>query len=159
MTQLFPNEQRKELLTNLLLAMGCVKVVVHFAGGGDSGSIEDVYVLDKDTAHLAIDHIELEWEEASDNFDEANTNWVRHYAVRLMPLRDILKQMTESALESTGLDWYNNEGGQGNLYIYPTETPVRVELEVGINYTTTDDHSFDFTNDEESEEENAPTSP
>jgi len=55
-----------------------------------------------------------------------------------------------SALERTGLDWYNNDGGQGTFRIDldAGNEPI-VSLDVGINYIETNDHSFAFDDGEE----------
>lgn len=149
MSSIFPSKEKKELLVNLLLVMGCTKVMVHFAGGGDEGSIESVEVLDKDGNAINIDHVELEWEREIAEADPRTNEWRERTETKLTSMHDILKEITENALEASGLDWYNNEGGQGDFFIYPTETPVRIELDVGINYTATDHHHHDYTDEEE----------
>lgn len=149
MSSIFPSKEKKELLVNLLLVMGCTKVMVHFAGGGDSGSIESVEVFDKDDNAINIDHVELEWQEETNELNPNTNTWVAVNKLNMASLHDILKQVTENALEASGHDWYNNEGGQGDFFIYPTETPVRIELDVGINYTATDHHFHDYTDEEE----------
>ena len=159
MSKIFPSKEKKELLVNLLLAMGCTRVQVHFAGGGDSGSIEDVYVLDKDGSQIGISNVELEWEEESSVFNEHLNQWGKKFETKMMSLDEILREITNQALEESGHDWYNNDGGQGDFNIYPTETPVRIELEIGINYMETTNHLHEYTDEEESEEEDAPISP
>ena len=153
MSGIFPNEEKRELLLNLLTAMGCHKVVVTFSGGGDSGSVEGADVYDKDGNIIDIEGRECEWETSASYLSKETGSWERKSEVKMMSLHDVLKNVTESALEDTQLDWYNNEGGQGQLEIYPLETPVRIELNVGINITTTEDHYFNFSDVEDEEGE------
>jgi hypothetical protein len=35
-------------------------------------------------------------------------------------------------LENTGIDWYNNEGGQGNFIFNPNDGEII--LEIGVNF-------------------------
>ena len=149
----FPNKDRKHLLLTLLKVMGGHKVVVTFGGGGDSGSIENVELFSHDNNPINIEEAEFEWEEESHAFDVVQKEWVTTKQDKIMPLKDILQKITENALEESGLDWYNNEGGQGSLEIDLSEDPPAIILNVGINYTHTEDHMFDLTENEEGEEE------
>jgi 3-methyladenine DNA glycosylase Tag len=64
-----------------------------------------------------------------------------------VPEKDItmvLEQVCYEALSQTGLDWYNNDGGQGTFTVkFDNSGEPVIELEVGVNYTETDTHLFD----------------
>jgi hypothetical protein len=81
--------------------------------------------------------------------DSIKQEWVETDETKLTPVLDVLRDATEIMLEESGLDWYNNEGGQGSLTIQLDQSPPSVVLNVGVNTTTTDDHEFDYTDDEE----------
>jgi len=152
----FPSKDKKKLLMTLLKIMGGAKVCVSFSGGGDSGNIDDAELLDAEGNPIDLKGAEFEWESEESYHDPEEGKWRMRSIVEIMPLNDILVKITEDTLESTDLDWYNNDGGQGQLSIDLTTTPPSIELEVGVNYTHTENHNFDFTETEE--EENAPTS-
>ena len=131
----FPSKDRKELLMTLLKVMGGTKVHVSFSGGGDSGNIDNAELLDSDDKPIDLKGAEFEWESEESYHDPDADKWRMRSIVETMPLNDILVKITEDALESTSLDWYNNEGGQGALTIDLTTTPPSIELSVEINYT------------------------
>jgi hypothetical protein len=73
--------------------------------------------------------------------------WEKRTKEEVMTLEKIAKDLTLQALEDQGLDWYNNDGGQGTLEIDFATSPPTITLDVGINYTSVDEHSFDFSED------------
>ena len=62
--------------------------------------------------------------------------------MQLTSLRDIIEHITYAALEHTQLDWYNNDGGQGDLTIDLSNTPPTIVLSLGINHVETEDYTF-----------------
>ena len=151
----FPNKDRKALLMTLLKIMGGRKVEVGFSGGGDSGEIEGASLLDQDGHAIDLKGAAFDWHESTSRMDEQEGKWVYETkVVPNMPIDEILVKITEDALEESGLDWYNNDGGSGSLTIDLMVDPPTINLSVGINYTETNWHDFDYTdNEKESEEE------
>ncbi len=142
---IFPTlKDRVNVLTRLKL-LGIKEVVVEFSGGGDSGEIDDAYACNHQGEPVDISNELIEGWEKKSNFDPEEGRWVeesiRHES---MPLNELLKELCNQALEKAGLDWYNNDGGQGNLTIDFTESPPAINLEVGINYTSTENHAFNL---------------
>jgi hypothetical protein len=152
MIDLFPSPEHRALLLSTLKLLGAKTVTVVFSGGGDSGAIDSVDVLNAQGQPIDISNQGLEWVDVRTNFDSTNSQWVNYIEPKTMELEEILKRLTESALEEQGLDWYNNDGGQGQLTIDFSTSPPSIELNVGINYTATEDHHFSYT--EEPHEEN-----
>jgi hypothetical protein len=149
----FPDKDQKHVLITFLRMIGAVQVEVLFQGGGDSGEIEEARAYDKDTRQLDISTSKLDWTVEKEVFKDGE--WVRETVQEFVVVKDILRSATETMLENEGLDWYNNDGGQGVMRIDLTAEPPVITLEVGINYTRTDDHEFDYTDYEEKED--APT--
>ena len=150
----FQSDEQRDLLMTLLKVMGGRSVVVHFDGGGDSGSIEYVDLLDQEGKVIDLTNATFDWYETSSGFDPNQNKWITtSKPVPNMPVKDILIKITEDALEDSNLDWYNNEGGYGQLDIDLTKTPPSITMEVHIRETRTDDYSFDYTH---REEEDAP---
>ena len=149
---MWPSSKHKQELLLRLRTLGIQKVVVEFSGSGDSGSIEDVCCTDSQDKEIEIKTEEMEWEEQSSRHD--GKEWIRETKPVIKKLVDILEQVTCDALEDQGLDWYNNDGGQGNLTIDFRESPPKITLECGLNYTSTEDHEFDLSQfDENTTEE------
>lgn len=158
MTNLFPSKDKKALLMTLLKVMGGNRVVVGFSGGGDSGSVESVELLDHNDRNIPLDNAEFEWEVETSTPNEATGEWVAKFEVKPYAVAEILKDACEAALENANLDWYNNDGGQGSLEIDLSTEPPTITLNIGINTMTTEEYKFDYTEEEETEENNAPAS-
>ena len=158
MSKVFPNKEQKKLLLTLLKVLGGHKVEVSFSGGGDSGSIDGVFLMDANGNQINLDGATMEWHETKSTLNDETKRWsTQTTPVPDMPLADILTQITDNALEESGLDWYNNDGGQGEFTIDLSTDPPTINLSVGVHYTQTDYHDFDYTDNEE--EEDAPPSP
>jgi hypothetical protein len=145
---IFPSASRKKDLMTLLKMLGGEFVEVSFSGGGDTGEINDVTLLDQNSNPISIAGAELEWEEVSSYHDPEVGEWRTRSTTLMMTLDKILTQVTYDALETTQLDWYNNEGGQGTLHIDLTKEPPAIELNVEVNYIHTENHAFDMTEEE-----------
>ena len=142
MKNIFPsNEEKQKLLTQLNL-LGAKQVYVEFRGGGDEGQIESVYYQDRQDNHLEIPKDMISWTQI------AYGN--KTLEPKEMTLVDVLEDLCYRALDGTGLDWYNNEGGQGSLVIDFTESPPKTSLNVGINHMSTEDYDYEL--DEEDTE-------
>jgi NACalpha-BTF3-like transcription factor len=152
---IFPTPDDKDRLMAQLKSLGVATLEVVFSGGGDSGAIDCVEAF---SAEVDEEHrwrpgkvVKLEgvmfanaWEKKS-VYNDMTRSW-EDSEVRV-PEKDItlvLEQVCYEALSQTGLDWYNNDGGQGTFKVTFDESgePV-IELEVGVNYTETDTHLFD----------------
>jgi len=117
---MFPSPKHRAVFLTTLRTLGVSKLVVTFSGGGDSGDIESV------------------------DANEEYKTWTEVTKEGLMSIEEIAKELTFKALENEGLDWYNNDGGQGTLEIDFSTSPPTIQLDVGINYMSTEDHSFNL---------------
>ncbi len=141
MKNIFPSKEERETLLTQLNLLGAKYVIVDFQGGGDSGQVEEVFYRDiNDQPHSIPDDM-IAWTKQTYGNAEPKTERIK--------LNDVLEDLCYRALDETGLDWYNNEGGQGQLRIEFTESPPKIFLNVGVNTMTTDDHHFDLNDEEE----------
>lgn len=143
---LFPSKFHRDLVLTQLRTLGVSHVEVSFSGGGDSGSIDSAYCVDAAGKRIELPETKFDWPRERTVF--ADSGWKRDTYTEKMPLGEILKALTNDALEAQGLDWYNNDGGQGSLTIDFTQSPPDINLEVGINVTQTEDHEFNFSDEE-----------
>lgn len=151
----FPSPEHKIILLTQLRTLGVKTVEVAFSGGGDCGSIDSVDACDNNNDNVNLTTHHLDWPEESCRHDPDTNAWITDVKVVTIPLHEVLKRVTYDALAESGLDWYNNDGGQGSLIIDFNKSPPEISLDVGINYTTTEDHTIDLNE----EDEDAPMSP
>jgi hypothetical protein len=86
-----------------LAAQGFEYIKIQYSGGGDSGCIDDVYLVHQGT-------IEIEDGIVSENND-------RDYADPDEELKDLIEEKAIKHVLDNADDWWNNEGGGGTLYI------------------------------------------
>ena len=137
---IFPSKQEKDTLLTQLNLLGAKRVYVEFRGGGDDGQVEGVYYRDRHDEVQDIPTDMISWTQKTYGSQTPET--------KTMTLVDVLTDLCYRALDNTGLDWYNNEGGQGSLVIDFTDSPTSIMLNVGINTMTTDDHEYDLDEEE-----------
>ena len=132
------------LLIQKLKECGIKEVVVSFDGSGDSGQIEEVSFGSMDQPDAFVEWLEIDstWVEGS---------WVEKTEVKSIDIHSALESFCYEALEEAGIDWYNNDGGYGELRI--NLDPIEVHLEVSTRYTQTETSSFGFTENLEEVEE------
>ena len=104
-----------EFLKNISDKYKIAYISVIFTGSGDSGEIEEVTGLDKNSCF--VEKCEFTQSE-----------------------RDTLISFFDSYLDSTGYDWYNNDGGNGEIKLN-IETG-EIEGMISINYMSSDDHDL-----------------
>lgn len=138
---MFSSEEEKIALLTQLNLLGVKEVEVEFSGGGDSGQIDSVMYSDTHGDWHQIPNDLISWTKQAYGEQEAKPE--------RMTLNDVLEDLCYRALDKCGLDWYNNDGGQGNLVIDFNETPPEIKLNVSINYTSTEDHEFVIQGEEE----------
>ena len=86
-------------------AAGVNKVHISFSGGGDSGQVDEINIT------------------MADGFTEPEG------------LDDRLRDFAYKFLEGTGIDWYNNDGGQGEIEFDLTSVPPAFSANVDVNET------------------------
>lgn len=137
----FPSEEKKlELLTRLKL-LGAKEVTVRFQGGGDSGEIEGIEIFNGERC-INVDDEKLDWPTSSSVFNKETNEFDVETSEKHLSLESVLMNMTEEWLNHTGHDWYNNDGGQGALTIDFTQSPPKIELEVGVNYVEVNQYNY-----------------
>lgn len=118
------NTGRSELVEKMLKA-NVTSVDITFSGSGDSGCIEEIavrYAGEKpDDLYKRVDTPEQE------------------------ALRKEIEDWADTYLEGTGVDWYNNDGGQGEIEFDLTSVPLKFSAYVDQNTTTS---SREFSTDE-----------
>ncbi len=100
-------EKGRDELRTLCMKLHITKVDINFSGGGDSGQIDDVsFELGPDVKFSTDTQGDLE---------KKFSDWAYDY------------------LSSKGVDWYNNEGGQGSMCFDMTSVPFKFYCNIDVN--------------------------
>ena len=130
----------------ILRDLGVTTVTVSFDGSGDEGSIHDLHV-EGGSIENVFATVERAIPECVDGVWQTSVGLVEEF------VEDILRQVTYDYLEQTNVDWYNNDGGFGEL-VFDVEAGT-VRLEVNVRYTERSceyDRTLDVMTGEELEE-------
>jgi len=91
----------------VLRAAGVAIVRLCFDGSGDSGMLYDPDFLDADGQVVSVEGLRCAvWRRGPDGPTPS-----------VMPLKEVIDRAAESYLDSTQVDWYNNDGGYGEFSI------------------------------------------
>ncbi len=141
MKNIFPSKEEKETLLTQLNLLGAKQVYVFFQGGGAEGQIEETYFKDNNDNIHDIPNDMIAW--TKQTYGEQKSETTNETLV------EVLEDLCYRALDETGWDWYNNDGGQGELIIDFTESPPKIDLSLGINTMSTEYHDYDLNEVEE----------
>ncbi len=133
--------QHIKTMFDQLRAAGAAEVVIFFDGSGDSGSIESVDIFAAENQRMQIDLTAIYPKQKSTYVDG---RWVDEIEQKEMSIYEALEAYCYDELEKTNIDWYNNDGGFGEMRIDLGDT-VSVELEVNQRYTEYHTTSFNLT--------------
>lgn len=101
----------KQVVLDGLKEIGALLVMVEFSGSGDSGECSRVEITDKDSADLTktAKTINVTYKET------ANVGWRNTLPMditeKTQNLRAAVEHLAYMELMNTGVDWYNNDGG------------------------------------------------
>jgi hypothetical protein len=125
----FPEDGDGPLLA-MLAGYGVISAVIAFDGSGDSGNVEDAQIemlgSDPEKVEITEEHYKRFTPEASN---------------RTLPA--VLEAIAYQMLERNGSDWYNNDGGWGDVRITPGTGEIFVDMNVRI--TTSEAYPSDFS--------------
>lgn len=108
-----------------LASLGVIKIVATFDGGGDSGQVNDISV-----EGLAED----KWRALKPAELDGGT------------LEKFVDDLIDQLLEQTNYDWYNNDGGYGEIIITPgADEPLHIDMNIRI----TASQLYEFKGDED----------
>jgi len=132
----FSSKEEAITLTTQLKMLGVSRVVISFAGAGDSGEIDDMYLEDPNGTFIEMPTDMVAWTKQVYGEQKPETKQVK--------LRDALEDIGYRVLDETGMDWYNNDGGQGNVYLLVEGEIFNVRVDMEVNYTSHEDHEFAY---------------
>lgn len=121
------------------------EIRVEFSGGGDSGDINDIVFLDVNGNPIEDpgDNVHVKLIQNFAQFDHTG-KWEDDAEYKLVPLKAAVEAMFYTIDGFAGLDWCNNDGGQGTMTFEVKGGQLTIKHEVGTNYTATEDHTFEY---------------
>lgn len=152
LSTLFVSEEAYLKFVNLLNGLGVKSIRSEFSGCGDSGAIDYIgffsinidetigSYVERNGSKLMVGDTPLNEEEFCKLSEWEQKNLAPSTLYRF------IERLTGGALDLVGLDWYNGNGGQGEMRFKVLPDELVIDLEVGINYTETDDYSYRFQN-------------
>jgi hypothetical protein len=129
----------KEEILKVLKKEKVAYVLVHFDGGGDSGSIEQVCFQGKGQNELKISST-IDFYDIESHF--SNGEYVKTFKKSQKSLRDAFESIADEILEETGVDWYNNEGGYGDIVFNVNEGTVHCDMNQRIVQVESSEHEY-----------------
>lgn len=112
-------EKNKDSVLRSLLSIGATRAVVTYNGSGDSGQVEEIRLFSgkKELVLKSDDRVKLyrgtTLFNPADKFDPWKTSFERIE----LSLDEALQQIAEDLLDYNGIDWYNDDGGYGEVEI------------------------------------------
>ena len=150
-----------------LAKLGVTRIEVDFSGGGDSGQINGIEYYNGDQQKITDDFVPKQkyvsgtgWVTVSEpkhklppvgtqtkrkGVRDEETGKYSHKEVEVpVTVEGALEEHVYERLSNCGVDWYNNEGGQGTYWfrLSDDKSVWRYDFEVHVNYTVSElEHS------------------
>ena len=117
------DSQQLKAICKKLSKYGIKTIEVRFCGSGDSGEVEEVKFISATKEYDSQDLPELQKAVLSAGLGD--------------DIEKLSNEIGDIAVEFIEGDWYNNDGGQGTIYIDTKRAHLRIE--VGYNEMTTNE--------------------
>jgi hypothetical protein len=132
----FDSKEEMVALTAQVKLMGVKQVHISFQGGGDSGEIYSIDMYGQSDEVIPMSDDVVSWtKQVYGDMEKVQ---------KPVTLDKALDDIGLRILDATGMDWYNNEGGQGTVTLHFDGELPRVEVDMGINVTNVEDHTFEY---------------
>lgn len=134
--EFFDSTEEMKAFSVQLKLLGIDSVHVEYSGGGDSGEIQAVFAFNSVGEDVSIPDDLVAW---------TKQVYGQHPpATKQLCMVDAIEDMAYRVLDATGVDWYNNDGGQGKLVIDLSEEFPSIHIDMEVNIVNTEEYSFDY---------------
>lgn len=141
-----PTNITKEEVFAKLREIGATSVILSYSGGGDSGQTDSVIIKRGDDL-VPADSVIFARLEVQKSKPLEGGDWISYVDMEDKPLEWAIEQIAESYFDQLEYDWWNNDGGFGELHIDMAggmnengEPAPRVWFEHNQNHTETSFH-------------------
>lgn len=111
------------------------RIIACFDGSGDDGAVREIQYFRGD------EQLESEPVTPATIAVQSARSW-RNGPGDLVDLPTAIEYVTDELIDQHHAGWENNEGGQGEA-IFDADAGT-ITLSIGLNYTQTDDHRYEF---------------
>lgn len=144
----FVDAEERDSFTAVIVSHGIKRAAIEFAGSGDSGQVDSVTFYDAD-GEIIVNADKIPGPLSTESYQEYDGSTKKYITktrkVDAKTLGLVVEAIGYTLLESTDLDWFNNEGGEGTLTMeFGEDGKLAFTGEVSINYMETEDHSFEW---------------
>jgi hypothetical protein len=131
-------------MLRILASFGVIRASVEFSGGGDSGEMGEVTVEGLVDAEKVPAPAEFQADlKGMCGSHRYNYTTQKTEPIEVYDIKHLLEAFAYNVVERTGVDWCNNEGGGGTLYIEPGTG--KIDLEMYYNVTEQVDCGHDYS--------------
>jgi len=115
-----------KLFLDMIKQNGIVLIEAEFHGGGDSGSMDEVHIYDKNNQLIdPKNRGRVDIKKNKSIFDPKTETWKQILTYEAVEIDQAIEGLMENALNQVDIDWYNNEGGGGKITIdFNEKNPV-----------------------------------
>ena len=132
----FDSKQEMIAFTAQMKMLGVKNVDISFQGGGDSGEIYSVDYVNINGEVMEPPKDMISWTKQTYGDQEKTQADIS--------IDKVIEDIGYRVLDATGMDWYNNDGGQGIVHIrFDGELPT-IDVDMEINITETEEHNITF---------------
>jgi hypothetical protein len=137
-------QENKKSIIQALRDAHVAHVEASFQGGGDSGDIERSVAknADGEVVDLGLAGVRVELIQTGSVYNIRTKRHDRTTEKVVKKLEEAINGFMNDALEQTGIDWYNNEGGQGSIEMNVKDGTVVVHMEQNVTTTENSEHEL-----------------
>lgn len=110
------------------------KVYASFSGYGDSGQIDEVSFR-RAGERVRLPGVTVNSRVGEYAHDHQTGEWRQEGLARTADIDDAVRTLTDDYLEETGVDYYNDSGGHGELVIHVDEGTVELEVNQTVEHS------------------------
>lgn len=138
------SKEKKKILFDNMRRLGITALRVNFQGSGDSGQIEEIVYNGLHQSTIELEKMSTEGTkfETPNGQRMVDGKWVPHMEEKTpMNMYELVEDLSYEILSNVNYDWCNNDGGQGDVYIFTDpEGGEHITVDMNTNYTTSDNH-------------------
>lgn len=105
--------ENEKILQKAIAIYQIDNITVRFSGYGDSGQMDDLTIKSKLDNFRPKDTLIKAWKDQGSEYVRGEGWKSKGWQLEEMSIDDLVAELAMARVSDTGIDWYNNEGGQG----------------------------------------------
>jgi hypothetical protein len=136
----FPSPELYWRYMSRLLELGITRIETEFSGSGDSGDI-DYAVFFSDAGEVQVGDQTIKWPKKVGSFNQALGGWQDTVIEEDVPFKHVTYDIARIVAQSYDYDWWNNDGGYGQLILRVVDGQLEADIDFHIRYTEVNSYS------------------